>query len=186
GSLQQQVFEFSRKLHTAEVECQSLHLQLADFRWSFDELKKEAEKAQSLQEQLNALQHRMTTQGNIQEELSNALQREREARLLLHEQEQRLQELNRRLELPSSVDTDKSQNMNESLRRTSEAPEELRRRDRVLNQQKRLLKHMEEDRCRLQENIQEAERALQVAAKEKELLINHMKAVEATLHEVRI
>ncbi|NWV10962.1 CC171 protein, partial [Ptilonorhynchus violaceus] len=118
----------------------------------------------------------------MHEELNNALQREHEAKLLLHEQEQRLQEVNNRLELPSNVDTDRSQDLN-SL---SETTEELRRRDRVLNHQKRLLKQMGQDRNRLQECVQEAELALHAAAKDRELIITHMQAVEATLHAVRI
>ncbi|NWW81706.1 CC171 protein, partial [Climacteris rufus] len=163
GILQQQVFEFTRRLHTAEIECHSLQLQLSEFKWIFDEVKRDAEKAHRLQKQLHTVPHvsiRMITQDNMHEELINALQREHEAKLLLHEQEQRLQELNNRLELHSSLDTDTSQDLNVSLTSLSEAMEELRRRDRVLNHQKRLLKFMEQDRRRLQESVQEAERAL--------------------------
>ncbi|NWV50255.1 CC171 protein, partial [Daphoenositta chrysoptera] len=188
--LQQEVFEFSRRLHTAEVECRSLHLQLAEFKWTFNDMQKDAEKAQALQEQLNALQHvsiyttyfsfqRIITQDNIHEELENALQREQEARLLLQEHERRLQDLSNRLEVHTTADTDRSQDV--SLKSLSEASEELRRRDRVLNHQKRLLKDMDKDRQRLLESLQEAERDLQKAAKDKEFLINHMKAVHATM-----
>lgn len=55
--LQQKVFELSRRLHTTEVECRSMHMQLAEFKWTFNEMQKDAEKAHRLQEQLNALQH---------------------------------------------------------------------------------------------------------------------------------
>ncbi|NXB29759.1 CC171 protein, partial [Eulacestoma nigropectus] len=182
--LQQEVFEFSRRLHTAEVECRSLHLQLAEFKWTLNEMQKEADKAHRLQEQLNALQHKIITQDNIHEELENALQREHEARLLLQEHERRLRELSNRLEVHTTADTDKSQDLNVSLKSLSEASEELRRRDRVLNHQKRLLKDMEQDRQRLLDCLQEAERDLQKAAKDKEWLINRMKAVHATLTEV--
>lgn len=51
----------------------------------------------------------MITQDNINEELDNALQREREAKLLLQEYERRLQDLNNRLEMHSSADKRKSQ-----------------------------------------------------------------------------
>ncbi|NWV75941.1 CC171 protein, partial [Dasyornis broadbenti] len=188
--LQQQVFEFSRRLRTAEVESRSLHMQLEELKLAFNEMKKEAEKAHRLQEELNALQHvsvfdRMMTQGNIEEQLNNALRREQEARLLVQEHEQRLQELSNRLEMQPSEDTDRSRDLKAPLLSLSEAAEELRRRDRVLNHQKRLLKHMEQDRQRLQANAQEAERALQVAARDKELIINYMRDVEATLKEVR-
>ncbi|XP_056370599.1 coiled-coil domain-containing protein 171-like [Oenanthe melanoleuca] len=55
--LQQEMFEISQRLHTAEVESRLLHLQLEEFKWSFNEVQKEAEKAHRLQEQLNELQH---------------------------------------------------------------------------------------------------------------------------------
>ncbi|NXU95928.1 CC171 protein, partial [Cettia cetti] len=167
--LQQEVFELSRRLHAAEVECRSMRLQLADFKWTFSEMQKDAEKAHRLQEQLNALQHvnttyfsfqKIITQDNINEELNNALQRECEARLLLQEYERRLQELSNRLELHSRADPYRSQDPN-AEKSLSNAMEELRRRDQVLNHQKRLLKDMEQDRQRLRETLQEAEHALQ-------------------------
>lgn len=40
-----------------EVECHSVHLQLAEFKWTFSEMQEDADKAHKLQEQLNALQH---------------------------------------------------------------------------------------------------------------------------------
>ncbi|NXD01131.1 CC171 protein, partial [Certhia familiaris] len=185
--LQQEIFEFSRKLHTAEVECRSLHLQLAEFKWTFNEMQKDAEKAHRLQEELNALQHVSifdleTLLHNIHEELDNALQREREARLLLQEYERRLQELSNKLELHRSADTDRSKDTN--LTSLSDAAEDQSR-DRVLTLQKKLLKDMEQDQQQLQETLQKAQRALQQAAKDKELIISHMKAVDAALNVVR-
>ncbi|NXA80100.1 CC171 protein, partial [Thryothorus ludovicianus] len=184
--LQQEVFEFSQKLHRAEVESRLLHLQLVEFKWTFNEMQKDAEKAHRLQEELNALQHfsfqKIITQDNIHEELDNALQREREARLLLQEHERRLQELSNRLQSHTSADIDRCQDSNVSLMSLSNAMEDLRR-DQVLNNQKRLLKDMEQQQ--LQKTLQEAEHALQQAAKDKELIINHMRAVDATLNAVR-
>ncbi|NWS81384.1 CC171 protein, partial [Toxostoma redivivum] len=122
---------------------------------------------------------------NIHEELEKALQRENEARFLLQEHEERLQELSSRLKLHTSADKDRSQDSNVSLMSLSDAMEEMRRRDRVMNHQKKLLKDMEQDRQWLRDALQEAERALQQAAKDKELIINHMKTVGATLTAVR-
>ncbi|XP_023802621.1 coiled-coil domain-containing protein 171-like isoform X2 [Cyanistes caeruleus] len=183
--LQQEVFKLSRRLHTAEVESHSLHLQLAEFKWTFNEMQKDAEKAHRLQEQLNALQNKIITQDNIHDELDKALQREHEARLLLQEHQQRLQELSDRLELHTCADPDRNQVSKASLMSLHDATEELRRRDQVLNHQKSLLKDIEQDRQWLHETLQEAERALQQAAKDKELMINHMKAVDATLNAIK-
>ncbi|XP_068035232.1 coiled-coil domain-containing protein 171-like [Anomalospiza imberbis] len=182
--LQQEIFEFSRRLHAAEVESHSLHLQLAECQWSCNEMRKDAEKAHRLQEQSNELQHKIN-QDNLQEELDNALQREQEARLLLQEHQRRLQELSSILESCPHIDTERSQVSNVSLMSLSNAMEELRSRDQDLDHQKRLLKGTEQDQQQLRETLEEAELALKQGVKDKELIINHTKAVEAVLNEAR-
>ncbi|XP_053860207.1 coiled-coil domain-containing protein 171 isoform X2 [Vidua macroura] len=187
-SLQKQIFEFTQRLHTAEVERRSLRLQVAEFKLNFSEIKKEADKAQRLQEQLNMLKHKSITHERFEsvcEELNNALHREHQAQLLLNEQAQQLQELNNKLEWQSSEEADKTQVLSESVKSLSEAAMELRRRDRFLRQQNRLLTQLEQDKRRLSESICDAESALCTAAKDRELIISHMKAVEDTLHKVR-
>ncbi|KAF1474967.1 hypothetical protein FQV18_0001659, partial [Eudyptula minor novaehollandiae] len=189
ASLQKQIFEFTQRLHTAEVERRSLRLKLAEFKWNFSEMKKEADKAQSLQEQLNMFkQSKLITHERFEsacEELNNALHREHQAQVLLNEQAQQLQELNNKLELHSSEEADKNQVLSETVERLSEAKMELRRKDQSLRQLNRLLTQLEQDKRRLKESIHDAESALCVAAKDKESIISHMKSVEATLHKVR-
>ncbi|XP_074022212.1 coiled-coil domain-containing protein 171 [Numenius arquata] len=189
ASLQKQIFEFTQRLHTAEVERRSLRLKLAEFKWNFSELKKEAGKAQSLQEQVNLFkQSKLITHERFEsacEELNNALHREHQAQVLLNEQAQQLQELNNKLELHSSEEADKNQVLSETVKRLSEAKMELRRKDQSLRQLNRLLTQLEQDKRRLKESIHDAESALCMAAKDKELIISHMKTVEATLHKVR-
>ncbi|KAM9507909.1 coiled-coil domain-containing protein 171 [Guaruba guarouba] len=189
ASLQKQIFEFTHRLHTAEVERRSLRLKLAEFKWNFSEMKKEAEKAQSLQKQLNMFkQSKLITHERFEsacEELNNALHREHQAQVLLNEQAQQLQELNNKLELHSSEEADKNQVLSETVKRLSEAKMELRRKDQSLRQLNRLLTQLEQDKRRLEESIHDAESALCMAAKDKELIISHMKSVEATLHKVR-
>ncbi|NXO71242.1 CC171 protein, partial [Phainopepla nitens] len=172
--LQQEIFEFSRRLHAAEVESHSLHMQLAEFKWTFSQMLKDVEKAHRLQKQLNELQHvnttyfsfqKIITQDNVHEELHNALQREHEATMLLQEQEQRLQELSKRLELHSRADTDRSQDTNAALTRLSGTREKLRGRDQALDDQMRLLEDTDEDRRQLMNALQDAEHAVQQAAK---------------------
>ncbi|RMC19331.1 hypothetical protein DUI87_03939 [Hirundo rustica rustica] len=187
-SLQKQIFEFTQRLHTAEVERRSLRLQLTEFKSNFSEMTKEADKAQSLQEQLNMLKEKLITHErfeNVCEELNHALHREHQAQLLLNEQAQQLQELNNKLELQSSEEADKTQVLSESVKGLSEATIELRRRDRFLRQQNRLLTQLEQDKRRLSKSIRDAESALCMAVKDRELIISHMKAVEDTLHKVR-
>ncbi|XP_067409219.1 coiled-coil domain-containing protein 171 isoform X2 [Emydura macquarii macquarii] len=189
ASLQKQIFEFTQRLHTAEVERRSLRLELTEFKRNLNEMKKEADKAQSLQEQLNAFkQSKLITHERFEsacEELNNALHREQQAQMLLNEQAQQLQELNYKLELHSSEEADKNQTLSEAVKSLSEAKMELRRKDQSLRQLNRHLTQLEQDKRRLEESIHNAESALRMAAKDKELIASHMKSVEATLQKVR-
>ncbi|XP_074789357.1 coiled-coil domain-containing protein 171 isoform X6 [Athene noctua] len=189
ASLQKQIFEFIQRLHTAEVERRSLRLKLAEFKWNFSEMKREADKAQSLQEQLNMFkQSKLITRERFEsacEELNNALQREHQAQVLLNEQARQLQELNNKLEVHSSEEADKNEILSETVKRLSEAKMELRRKDQSLCQLNRLLTQLEQDKRRLKESIHDAESALCMAVKDKELIISYMKSVEASLHKVR-
>ncbi|KFO86327.1 Coiled-coil domain-containing protein 171, partial [Buceros rhinoceros silvestris] len=169
ASLQKRIFEFTQRLHSAEVERRSLRLKLAEFKWNFSEMKKEADKAQSLQKQLNMYkQSKLITHERFEsarEELNNALHREHRAQVLLNEQAQKLQELNNKLELHSSEEADKNQVLSETVKRLSEAKTELRRKDQSLRQLNRLLTQLEQDKRRLKESIHDAESALCMAAK---------------------
>ncbi|XP_040396902.1 coiled-coil domain-containing protein 171 isoform X6 [Cygnus olor] len=189
ASLQKQIFEFTQRLHTAEVERRSLRLELAEFKGNFIEMKKEADKAQSLQKQLNMFkQSKLITHERFEsacEELNNALHREHQAQVLLNEQAQQLQELNNKLELHCSEEADKNQVLSETVKRLFEAKMELRRKDQSLRQLNRLLTQLEQDKRRLKESIHDAESALCMAAKHKELIVSQMKSVEATLNKVR-
>nr|XP_009677131.1 PREDICTED: coiled-coil domain-containing protein 171 isoform X3 [Struthio camelus australis] len=189
ASLQKHIFEFTQRLHTAEVERRSLRLELAEFKRNLNEMKKEADKAQSLQEQLNMFkQSKLITNERFEsacEELNHALHREHQAQMLLNEQAQQLQELNNKLELHCSEEADKNQMLSETVKSLSKAKMELRRKDQSLRQLNRLLTQLEQDKRRLEESIHDAESALCMAAKDKELIASHMKSVEATLQKVR-
>ncbi|XP_033093299.1 coiled-coil domain-containing protein 171 isoform X2 [Trachypithecus francoisi] len=187
--LQKQIFGFTQRLHAAEVERRSLRLEVTEFKRSVNEMKKELDKAQGLQMQLNEFkQSKLITHEKFEsacEELNNALLREQQAQMLLNEQAQQLQELNYRLELHSSEEADKNQTLGEAVKSLSEAKMELRRKDQSLRQLNRHLTQLEQDKRRLEENIHDAESALRMAAKDKECVANHMRAVENTLHKVR-
>ncbi|KAH0628334.1 hypothetical protein JD844_009337 [Phrynosoma platyrhinos] len=120
ASLQKQIFEFTQRLHTAEVERRSLRLELTEFKRNLNEMKKEADKAQSLQEQLNVFkQSKLITHERFEsacEELNNALLREQQAQMLLNEQAQQLQELQYKLELHSCEEADKNHTLSEAVK----------------------------------------------------------------------
>ncbi|KAM5260483.1 coiled-coil domain-containing protein 171 isoform 3-T5 [Hipposideros larvatus] len=189
ASLQKQIFGFTQRLHAAEVERRSLRLEVTEFKRNANEMKKELDKAQCLQMQLNEFkQCKLITHEKFEsacEELNNALLREQQAQMLLNEQAQQLQELNYRLELHSSEEADKNQTLGEAVKSLSEAKMELRRKDQSLRQLNRHLTQLEQDKRRLEENIHDAESALRMAAKDKECVANHMRTVENMLHKVR-
>ncbi|XP_069863794.1 coiled-coil domain-containing protein 171 isoform X3 [Dipodomys merriami] len=189
ASLQKQIFGFTQRLHAAEVERRSLRLEVTEFKRNVNEMKKELDKAQGLQMQLNEFKHsKLITHEKFEsacEELNNALLREQQAQMLLNEQAQQLQELNYRLELHSSEEADKNQTLGEAVKSLSEAKMELRRKDQSLRQLNRHLTQLEQDKRRLEENIHDAESALRMAAKDKECVANHMRAIENMLHKVR-
>ncbi|XP_064146537.1 coiled-coil domain-containing protein 171 isoform X1 [Loxodonta africana] len=189
ASLQKQIFGFTQRLHAAEVERRSLRLEVTEFKRNVNEMKKELDKAQSLQMQLNEFkQSKLITHEKFEsacEELNNALLREQQAQMLLNEQAQQLQELNYRLELHSSEEADKNQTLGEAVKSLSEAKMELRRKDQSLRQLNRHLTQLEQDKRRLEENIHDAESALRMAAKDKECVAHHMRTVENMLHKVR-
>ncbi|MBZ3887914.1 Coiled-coil domain-containing protein 171 [Sciurus carolinensis] len=188
ASLQKQIFGFTQRLHAAEVERRSLRLEVTEFKRNVNEMKKELDKAQGLQMQLNEFKHsKLITHEKFEsacEELNNALLREQQAQMLLNEQAQQLQELNYRLELHSSEEADKNQTLGEAVKSLSEAKMELRRKDQSLRQLNRHLTQLEQDKRRLEENIHDAESALRMAAKDKECVANHMRTVENMLHKV--
>ncbi|NWT76621.1 CC171 protein, partial [Prunella himalayana] len=173
--LQQEIFEYLDRLHAAELESYSLHMQLAECRQSISEMQKDSEKAHRLQEQLNELQHvkssttcfsfQKINQDNTHKELDNALQREHEARLLLQEHQQRLRDLISRLESHSFTSTDRIPVSSVPLMNISEAVEELRRRGEALDHQMSLLQDTEQYRQQLQQSLQEAEHAVQQGPK---------------------
>ncbi|VTJ81381.1 Hypothetical predicted protein, partial [Marmota monax] len=120
ASLQKQIFGFTQRLHAAEVERRSLRLEVTEFKRNVNEMKKELDKAQGLQMQLNEFKHsKLITHEKFEsacEELNNALLREQQAQMLLNEQAQQLQELNYRLELHSSEEADKNQTLGEAVK----------------------------------------------------------------------
>ncbi|GAB1288607.1 Coiled-coil domain-containing protein 171 [Apodemus speciosus] len=142
ASLQKQIFGFTQRLHAAEVERRSLRLEVTEYKRTVHEMKKELDKSQGLQTQLNEFKHsvpmearrvhqvpwsrsprrraKLITHEKFEsacEELNNALLREQQAQMLLNEQAQQLQELNYRLELHSSEEADKNQTLGEAVKR---------------------------------------------------------------------
>ncbi|XP_069780569.1 coiled-coil domain-containing protein 171 isoform X2 [Narcine bancroftii] len=191
--LKKQILEFTQRLHAAEVERRSLRLELTQLKNYTSDLKKEAAKAQNLEQQLSELKHSLKTQkmvpferfGSICEELNNALHREQQAQLLLNEQTQQMQKLNLNLEKHSNKEVEKNQMLSEAVMSLSEAKMELKRKDQSLRQLNKNLAQLEQDKRQLEESIHDAENALCKAAKDRENLVRYLRSLNVTFQQVR-
>ncbi|CAH6790502.1 Ccdc171 [Phodopus roborovskii] len=144
ASLQKQILGFTQRLHATEVERRSLRLEVTEYKRTLNEMKKELDKSQNLQMQLNEFKHsKLITHEKFEsacEELNNALLREQQAQMLLNEQAQQLQELNYRLELHSSEEADKNQTLGEAVKLAlAESPLQLSLSDSDFQQEALLL-----------------------------------------------
>ncbi|XP_041123319.1 coiled-coil domain-containing protein 171-like [Polyodon spathula] len=186
--LQCHILEFTQRLHAAEVERRNLRMELSQFKRSMNEMRKEADKALGLKEKLKEFKQAAMVPlerfENVCQELNNALLREQQAQMLLHEQAQQLQELGLRLEQHSGEEAEKDQTLTEAVKSLSEAKMELRRKDQSLRQLGKHLSQLELDKRRLEESIRDAESALCMAAKSKDFIAGYMNSVEVSVKEV--
>ncbi|XP_063311320.1 coiled-coil domain-containing protein 171 [Pelobates fuscus] len=189
GVLKKKISEFTKRLYTGEVERRSLRLELSEFRENLNAVRKNSEALECLKEQNRQFRNAKMVPSNkfdmACEELHQALFREKQAQILLNEQSQQLQELNNTIQLLSVQEAEKNQTLSEAVKSLSEAKMELRNKDQSLRQVNRQLAQLEKDKRWLEESIHNAEIALCTAAKDKELIGNHMKSVEAVFEKVR-
>ncbi|KAE8632709.1 hypothetical protein XENTR_v10001645 [Xenopus tropicalis] len=187
--LKSQINEFIQRLHKAEVERRSMRLELAQLKQKIFMLETNTDSAERLNSQnRKSKQTKAVSYEKFKkmcDELKNALLREQQAQLLLHEQSQQLQELSYRIELHSAEEAEKDQTLTEAVKSLSEAKLELERKGQCLHQLNRQLERMEQDKLRLQEGIRDAENALWMIAKDREILVKHMKSVDSVFEKVR-
>ncbi|KAM9329564.1 coiled-coil domain-containing protein 171 [Gastrophryne carolinensis] len=187
ASLRKQILGFTQRLCTAEVERRSLRRELSDMKQTFGEIHKNADNLQRLKEQAQTSVQLVPYEKlkAVFEELNKALNREQEAQMLLQEQSQQLLDLNYKIELHSKEEAEKDQTLSEAIKSLSDAKKELWRKDQSLRQQNLQMIQLEQDRHRLEKSIASAEGALRVAARDREILINHMKSVSDTFQKIR-
>ncbi|XP_036407755.1 coiled-coil domain-containing protein 171-like [Megalops cyprinoides] len=185
AELQQRILEFTQRLHSAEVERRSLRLEVAQYKRSVREVKKEADRALGLKERQQTAGVPVERFDSMCQELSSALEREEQAQALLHEQAQQLHQLGLRLELHSGEEAEKDRTLDEAVKSLSEAKMELKRKDQSLRQLGRHLSQLQQDKRQLEESIRHAESALRMAAKSKDSLAGYMRSVEGILNDVK-
>ncbi|CAI9559590.1 unnamed protein product [Staurois parvus] len=190
AALKKQIFGFTARLHTAEVERLSMRRELSDMKQKFSERGKNADKAQKLKEDGQHFEQSASVVPYERfktafEEFNKALLREQEAQMLLHEQSQQLMDLNSKMQLLSKEDAEKDQTLSEAIKSLSEAKKELQRKDQYLRQQSAWIGKLEQGKCQLEKSITSAEGALRVAVRDKETLMSYMKSVSASFQKIR-
>nr|XP_015200650.1 PREDICTED: coiled-coil domain-containing protein 171 [Lepisosteus oculatus] len=183
--LQHHILEFTQRLHAAEVERRSLRMELAQFKRTVKDMKREADKTLGWKDLKQTAGVPLERFESVCQELNSALQREQQAQALLHEQAQQLQDLGLRLELHSGEEAEKDQTLAEAVKSLSEAKMELRRKDQSLRQLGKHLSQLEQDKRQLEESVRDAESALRMAAKGKDSLAGYMKSVAGSLKQVK-
>lgn len=190
AALRNQILGFTARLHTAEVERLSMRRELSDMKEKFRECGKNADKAQKLEEDDQHFEQSESVDPHEQmkivfKELGNALLREDEARMLLHEQSQQLLDLNSKIQLLSKEGAEKDQTLSEAIKSLTEAKKELGRKVQYLCQQSSWFAKLEQGKRQLEESIASAEGALRAAARDKEILVSYMKSVSVAFQKIR-
>ncbi|XP_068090472.1 coiled-coil domain-containing protein 171 isoform X2 [Hyperolius riggenbachi] len=184
-ALKKQIIAFTQRLHAAEVERRSLRRELSDMKQKRSEISKNSESTQKLKEQAQQSMVPYEKFKTAFEELNKALLREQEAQMLLHEQSQQLVGLNYKIESHSKEEVEKDQTLSDAIKSLSDAKKELWRKDQSSRQQSLQLTQLEQDKRRLEDSITSAEEVLRAAARDKDILISHMKSVSAAFQKIR-
>ncbi|XP_077106140.1 coiled-coil domain-containing protein 171 isoform X2 [Ranitomeya variabilis] len=178
--LKKQILAFTQRLHAAEIDRRSLRRELSNIKQKIRDTS--AAQNQPLQQSKMITYE---TYKSIFNELNNALVREQEAQTLLNEQSQQLLELNSKIDFHSREKAEQEKTLSEAHKSLSETKLVLHRKDQLVHQQDRQLTQVEQDKRLLEESLSRAEGALRTAAREKEILTDHMKSVAVTFQKIR-
>ncbi|KAJ7371526.1 hypothetical protein OS493_024866 [Desmophyllum pertusum] len=200
SALQNHILGFTQRLHSAEVDRRSLRLELSKSKQESSELKsaqsstesqhrKTKDEARGLDERLQEIKEEMLSMvpvarfENVCEELNNALKREQQAQALLNEQTAQMQEMGERLELHANQGEEKDVTLAEAVKGLTEAKMELRRKEHAVRQVSKQMSYMENEKNALVERLNDAEKTMTAAAREKEALMGYLKSVDRALEQ---
>ncbi|TRY60736.1 hypothetical protein DNTS_007809 [Danionella cerebrum] len=137
ASLQKHILEFTRRLHSAELERRSLRMELTRHTHS---------------DYPSAARDTHAQFQSVCEQLSRALEREQCAQALLRDQAHQLQELGLSMELHTGDQLEREKTLSQAVQSLSEAKLELRRRNQSLHMLGKQLSQSEHDKRQLQED----------------------------------
>ncbi|CAD5122498.1 DgyrCDS10922 [Dimorphilus gyrociliatus] len=177
--LQQQLLNFTKKLHASELHRRDLHSELLQLKAdSEDNERKDADLSQLKSEVNDLIQQagNMVSKQQLEsvcDELASALKREEKAQKLLKEQTSQLEELRRQAIKDASI-AQENNFLKTKLKKQTDRGDNLERQTRKFDK----------DHIRLQQKIDDAEKSLRTASKDKQILKAYMKNVEIALDKI--
>ncbi|KAK3595167.1 hypothetical protein CHS0354_002766, partial [Potamilus streckersoni] len=97
-------------------------------------------------------------------ELNNALHREEQAQQLLQEQSKQLEELTLRMDIFTTEGLDKEHTLTNAIQGLAETKMELKKKEQMLRQVNKQAAQLEGEKRSLQDNLNDAEKALRTVA----------------------
>ncbi|XP_028411387.1 coiled-coil domain-containing protein 171-like [Dendronephthya gigantea] len=192
-TLQAFVLGLTQRLHKVEVERRDLRTKVNDVETENDGLRKSVEKRQleekrahqdieDMREKLTSTVPR-TDFEKLYSELSNALEREKRAQDILNEQSEQLKDMERRLHTVNKNSEQTDITLAEAVKNLSEAKMEIRRKEQNVQIVTKDTQLVESEKRLLQGKLNDAEKAMTGAAREKETVLLYLKTVQKGLEE---
>ncbi|CAK8694709.1 unnamed protein product [Clavelina lepadiformis] len=187
SALQRHLLTFTERLHAAEVEKRSLRNNELNLRTSLEQLnicKVELEKKEEKMKKLKEKEKELVARGRFDgvcAELSAALEREKRAQGLLHEQNDKLQEMSQKFEEQCTDGAERDVTLTQAVSSLTEVKMELKRCTHAKRQLEKQLDRLQHDRNTLNHQVDDAKKALKKAAVEKTTIANYFATLEKTL-----
>ncbi|XP_046839327.1 coiled-coil domain-containing protein 171-like isoform X2 [Xenia sp. Carnegie-2017] len=192
-TLQGFVLSLTQRLHKLEVERRDLRMKTSDIKSENEALRTSVEKRQHENEKalgdVEDLRHKLTSAvprgefDKLYAELTNALEREKRAQDILNEQSEQLKIMEQKLNTVHNNSEETAITLAQAVKNLSEARMEIKRKEqsvRMITKDSRLA---ESEKRLLQEKLNDAEKATNAAAREKETALRYLKNVQKRLDE---
>lgn len=173
-SLQQELLSFTQRLHATEIERRDLRAEVSRLRQQAankDGFLKRQQQTATVQEQSESVSMEKFTL--ICDERERALEREEETEKILKLRNDEIDELKAQLDVFVSKGLHKEHTLTETTKILSDVKTELRRKEQLVQQLTHQTTGLEVERTALIDKVQDAERALRTAAKDKQAVIKY-------------
>nr|CAB3228261.1 coiled-coil domain-containing protein 171-like [Phallusia mammillata] len=187
SALRRHLLTFTERLHAAEVEKRKLRNVETKLKGEIEQLNKSKMELtesnmemQKLKDKERHLVSRSRFEG-VCSELKSAMERERRAQKLLHEQNAQLQDLSSKLEEECTDGVEKEVTLNQAVTSLTEVKMELKRSSQTKRQLEKQVDRLHKEREKLKADVEEAKNALKLAAGEKSSIAKYFETVEKSM-----